>query len=74
MDLGWACEGKEIGRGPLADGRSGLSGTVVTTLRAAVLALGRRCGGWNGRRRFWGKSRISAIWGFPGPAGITGSR
>ncbi|PKI53606.1 hypothetical protein CRG98_025997 [Punica granatum] len=50
MDLGWACEAKEMGRGPLADERSGSSGTTATTLQAAVLAPGRRGGGWNGRR------------------------
>ncbi|PKI70653.1 hypothetical protein CRG98_008886 [Punica granatum] len=48
-----------MGRGPLADGRSGSPGTAATTLRAAVLALGRP-----DFSRFWRKSRKSAIWRF----------
>ncbi|PKI76882.1 hypothetical protein CRG98_002669 [Punica granatum] len=59
MDLGWACEAKEMGRGPLADGRSGSPRTVATTLRAAVSPLDAAVGagmdaddGSGHRRRF----------------------
>ncbi|PKI52641.1 hypothetical protein CRG98_026981 [Punica granatum] len=50
MDLGWTCEATELDRGPLVEGRSGLPRTAAMTLRAAVLALGRRGEGWSGRR------------------------
>ncbi|PKI61871.1 hypothetical protein CRG98_017769 [Punica granatum] len=52
MGLGWACEKNELGRGPLAEEWSGLGAAAATTLRAAVLAPGRRDEGRNGRGRW----------------------
>ncbi|PKI49002.1 hypothetical protein CRG98_030589 [Punica granatum] len=64
MGLGWACKEREMGRGPLAGGRSGSPGTAAT----AVLALGRRDFG-----RF-GENRENHDLGISGPAGIASSR
>ncbi|PKI50443.1 hypothetical protein CRG98_029193 [Punica granatum] len=65
-----------MGRGPLADGRSGSPRTAAMTLRAAVLAPGRRDEGWSGRRfrPIFGENHGYPRFGGSGPAGITGSR